>query len=129
MEAPPLGRAAEAGAAEVAPAAKRVIGLATGPVVAPEPVLTPLPDIAEHVLQPPDVGLLLTDRMRLSVRILTVPRHLPCVAMPRRSTPRPAAILPLRLRRQPIFPALGEYTRLAVECRELLTEVTGLIPS
>src|SRR5262245_35033132 len=48
-----------------------------------ETVLTPFPDIAEHVLEPPRIGRLLADWLWPAVRIVQMPGHLPRLAMPR----------------------------------------------
>ena len=74
-----------------------------------KPVLTPLPHIPVHVMQPPRIRQLLPHRMRLAVAVVPIPsvvrqvrvaRVIP-IAEPRRRPP-PTRILPLRLRRQPI---------------------------
>src|SRR5207249_534095 len=93
-----------------------------------ETVLTPFPDIAEHVMEPSRVGRLLTDGVRLSVRIVLMPRNILRLTMPWLRASRAAGVFPLRFRRQPMFPVVREHSGFAVEFAELLTVLLRLFP-
>jgi len=74
------------------------------------PVLALLPHVSVHVIQSPRVRLLLSDRMRLIVRVLTIPRLVAQLLLvvpetPPSFLPGPAGVLPLCFRRQPRLPA------------------------
>src|SRR5262249_45607564 len=93
-----------------------------------ETVLTPFPDVAEHVVEPPRVGRLLTDGVRLSARIVLMPRNVLRFTMPWLGASRPGGVFPLRFRRQPILPVVREHPGFAVEPGELLTVLLRLVP-
>src|SRR5262245_49177955 len=94
-----------------------------------ETVLTPFPDVAEHVMEPPRVGRLLTDGVRLAVRIVLMPRNILRLAMSWLGASRPAGVFPLRFRRQPILPVVREHSGFAVESGELQTVLLRLVPA
>src|SRR5262249_5214436 len=121
---PALGSAAEAGAVEVAPAAN-------GPTAVGhmEPVLTPFPDIAEHVLESPRVPGLRPDGMRPFFGVGVIPANVQRRTMTWRGAPRPASVFPLGFRRQPILPVAREQTRLAVEGVEFAAVLIRRLPA
>src|SRR4051794_25778368 len=65
-------------------------------------VPAPLPDVAQHVEQPPGVGLLAAHRVQSSLRVAAVPRDIVELPMPRCAGPGAAGVFPLGLSRKPI---------------------------
>src|SRR3712207_3970467 len=65
-------------------------------------VPAPLPDVAQHVEQPPGVGLLAAHRVQSSLRIAAVPRDIVELPIPRGAGPGAAGVLPLGLSRKPV---------------------------
>src|SRR5207247_1028306 len=86
---------------------KRVGARRLSVVIRIVPIPAPLPDIPVHIVEAPGIRTLLTHWMGLVVRVGGVPGELAqecrivTEAVSGRA-PRPAGILPLRLRRQPI---------------------------
>src|SRR4030095_16916973 len=115
-KAPALGTAAEAGTAAAAPPANGPAAHIT--TAHKETVLTPFPDIAEHVMKPPRVWRLLTDGVQFFVGIVQIPRNVLRLAMPWRRASRPAGVFPLAFCRQPIFPVVSEHSGFAVALGE-----------
>lgn len=107
--AAPVGRSAEdrvaaPASAALHPARTRGRTFRIGPVVQrPVPVTAPLPHISDHVIETPGVRKPRPDRMRLQAGVVSVSgigavhRVPPVVVVDRH--PRPACVLPLRLRR------------------------------
>src|SRR5688500_1912070 len=65
-------------------------------------VPAPLPDVAQHVEQPPGVGLLAAHRVRSSLRVAAVPRDIVELPVPRGAGPGAAGVLPLGLSGKPV---------------------------
>src|SRR5262249_51344500 len=122
--APALGGTAEAVTVEVATPANGPRGICHA-----KPVLTPLPDIAEHVMESPRIWRLLADCVRSFVRIAMMPRNILRWTMPRLRDSRPAGVFPFRFRRQPVFPTVREHSGFTVEFGELLTVFISLVPA
>ena len=94
------------------------------------------PNIPMHVIQSPRVGQLLPHRMRRTTAVLVIPRVLGQIGVARvipiaepRRGPRPARILPLRLRRQPIHTIGRNPPRRPLALRELAAVVRGVEPT
>src|SRR5271157_5052739 len=71
---------------------------------------TPLPHVAQHVVETPTVGLLQGNRMGLSATVLRVPGNLVQVSIARCRRSGPARVLPLFLRGKP-QPQTGDHRR------------------
>src|SRR5271157_5723156 len=78
--------------------------------ILPVRVGTPLPHIAQHVVETPTVGLLQGNRMGLSATVLGVPGNLVQVSIARCRRSGPARVLPLFLRGKP-QPEAGDHRR------------------
>src|SRR3712207_1798143 len=65
-------------------------------------VPAPLPDVAQHVEQPPGVGLLTAHRVQSSLRVAAVPGDIVELPIPRGAGPGAAGVLPLGLRGKPV---------------------------
>src|SRR5215471_14403499 len=89
-------------------------------VVVSSSIFHPLPHIAQHVVKPPRVRLLQADRVRLIIGIIRKPR----VVLERRKrrprSPCPSAILPLGLRREPIFVPIVPRVQLVEEAVNII---------
>src|SRR5271166_4292930 len=78
--------------------------------ILPVRVGTPLPYVAQHVVETPTVGLLQGNRMGLSATVLGVPGNLVQVSIARCRRSGPARVLPLFLRGKP-QPQAGDHRR------------------
>src|SRR3712207_4803395 len=78
-------------------------------------VPAPLPDVAQHVEQPPGVGLLAAHRVQSSRRVAAVPRDIVELPVPRGAGPGAAGVLPLGLSGKSIaIGGHGPFDALAV---------------
>src|ERR1017187_2902506 len=77
----------------------------------PVPARRPLPDIPQHVVQPPRARLLPRHLVGAASAVAAVPRDAVDIAIPALTASRPRRILPLRLSRQPASDCLAVRLR------------------